>query len=83
MISLGVMGAIQDKYGIFYRTETAKMAGVTDQEIKAVAELVKQEVGWGPFLRLNQIDFDEFKQETMQAIQQFQKKQEARVRTAM
>src|SRR5690606_23917710 len=33
LINLGIAGTAQDKYGIFYYTQSAKMAGATDEEI--------------------------------------------------
>jgi alkylhydroperoxidase/carboxymuconolactone decarboxylase family protein YurZ len=68
LISAGIMAATQDKYGVFYCTEAAKMAGATEEEIQEVAEIVKYDVGWGPFLRLNQVDFEQFKNEVVRAM---------------
>ena len=75
LISLGIMAATQDRYGIFYCTEAAKMAGATDEEIREVAELVKYDVGWGPFLRLNQVDYEQFKKEVVRAMENFRSRQ--------
>lgn len=78
LISLAVMAATQDKYGIFYCTESAKMAGATEQEIREAAELVKYDVGWGPFMRLNQVDFEQFKQDCLRAMENVKSRQMAR-----
>lgn len=78
LVNLGVMAAAQDKYGVFYCTESAKMAGATEEEIREVAELVKYDVGWGPFLRLNQVDFELFKKEVVRAMETFKSRQMAK-----
>jgi len=75
LICLAVHAATQEKYGIFYRTETAKMAGATDEEIREVASLVKQDIGWGPFMRLNQANFEEFKKECLRAFDRMKEHQ--------
>ncbi|MDO8587825.1 MAG: carboxymuconolactone decarboxylase family protein [Armatimonadota bacterium] len=69
LISLGIHVAAGDEYGVFYCTETAKLHGATDEEIREVAYLAKLELGWKPFLLGNQFDYDQFKEEAKKSFE--------------
>ena len=67
LINLGIATAAQDKYGILWCTESAKLSGASDEEIKETVYLTKGALGWNSFLKGNQVDYEDFKKETLKA----------------
>lgn len=69
LIMLGIVAAVGDDLSIVHCTETAKALGATDEEIKEVAYFAKITLGWEPFLKLNQMSLEQFREETQRYLE--------------
>ncbi len=68
LIGLGVSGATRCRYCTLFHTEAAKLFGATDEEIAEAAMMAAHTMGASTFLNAIQIDYDDFKRETLDAI---------------
>lgn len=69
LIGLGVSGATRCKYCTLFHTEAAKLFGATDEEIAEAAMMAAHTMGASTFLNTIQTDYDQFRRETLQAIE--------------
>jgi AhpD family alkylhydroperoxidase len=67
LIGLAIAGVTRCHYCAFYHTEVAKLFGATDEEIEDALHFAKSSAGWSTYVNGLQIDFDKFKDETLQA----------------
>jgi AhpD family alkylhydroperoxidase len=67
LIGLGIAGATKCHYCAFYHTEMAKLFGATDDEIEDALHFAKFTSGWSTYVNGLQLDFDQFKDEILQA----------------
>jgi AhpD family alkylhydroperoxidase len=67
LIGLAVAGVTRCRYCAFYHTEVAKLFGATDEEIEDALHFAKSSVGWSAYVNGLQIDFEQFKDEIVQA----------------
>jgi AhpD family alkylhydroperoxidase len=67
LIGLGIAANSKCRYCLFYHTELAKLNGATDEEIEAAVHYAKASAGWSAYINGMQVDFDEFKDEIVQA----------------
>lgn len=79
LIGLGIASATKCKYGIFYHTTLAKLNGATEAEIEDAVRFAKSSVGWGVYMDGMQMDFEQFKQEVLEACRHIKASQVARV----
>lgn len=77
LINLGIAAAASDKYGILWCTESAKLAGASDEEIRETVYYTKSALGWNSFLKGNQVDYEDFKRETLEAFEKMRRMQAA------
>ena len=63
LISLGIAAANRDWLQCVLQSEFAKMHGATEEQIREVAYLAKQGVGWLPYVCANQITEEERKEQ--------------------
>lgn len=68
LIGLAVSGATRCRYCALFHTEAAKLFGATDAEIAEAAMMSAHTMGASTFLNTMQIDYDTFRQETLDAI---------------
>ena len=68
LIGLAVSGATRCKYCTLFHTEAAKLFGATDEEIREAAAMAAHTMSASTFVNTMQIDYDEFRQETLEAI---------------
>ena len=68
LIGLGVSGATRCRYCALFHTEAAKLFGATDEEISEAAMMAAHTMGASTFLNAIQTDYDQFKRETLDAI---------------
>ncbi len=68
LIGLGVSGATRCRYCTLFHTEAAKLFGATDQEIAEAAMMAAHTMGASTFLNTIQTDYDQFRRETLDAI---------------
>ncbi len=69
LIGLGVSGATRCKYCTLFHTEAAKLFGATDEEIAEAAMMAAHTMGASTFLNTIQTDYDQFRRETLEAIE--------------
>ena len=69
LIGLGVSGATRCRYCTLFHTEAAKLFGATDQEIAEAAMMAAHTMGASTFLNTIQTDYDQFRRETLEAIE--------------
>ncbi len=69
LIGLGVSGATRCRYCALFHTEAARLFGATDEEIAEAAMMAAHTMGASTFLNSIQVDYDQFKRETLEAIQ--------------
>lgn len=67
LIGLAIAGVTKCHYCAFYHTELAKLFGATDEEIEDALHFAKSSAGWSAYVNGLQIDFEQFKDETLQA----------------
>jgi len=67
LIGLAIAGVTKCRYCAFYHTEVAKLFGATDEEIEDALHFAKSSAGWSTYVNGLQIDFDQFKDEILQA----------------
>ena len=68
LIGLAVSGATRCKYCTLFHTEAAKLFGATNDEIAEAAMMAAHTMGASTFLNSMQIDYDQFRRETLDAI---------------
>ncbi|OHB66035.1 MAG: hypothetical protein A2Y77_08495 [Planctomycetes bacterium RBG_13_62_9] len=67
LIGLAIAGVTKCRHCAFYHTELAKLFGATDDEIEDALHFAKSSAGWSTYVNGLQIDFDQFKDEILQA----------------
>jgi AhpD family alkylhydroperoxidase len=67
LIGVAIAGITKCRYCAFYHTEVAKLFGATDEEIEDALHFAKSSAGWSTYVNGLQIDFDQFKDEILQA----------------
>ncbi len=67
LIGLAIAGVTKCRYCAFYHTEVAKLFGATDEEIEDALHFAKSSAGWSAYVNGLQLDFDQFKDEILQA----------------
>ena len=67
LIGLAIAGITKCRYCAFYHTEVAKLFGATDEEIEDAVHFAKSTAGWSAYVNGLQLDFDQFKDEILQA----------------
>ena len=63
LISLGISAANHNWMGCMLHAEFAKALGATEDELREVAYLAKEGVGWIPFLSANLVTEEEVKED--------------------
>jgi AhpD family alkylhydroperoxidase len=77
LIGLAIAGVTRCRYCAFYHTELAKLFGATDEEIEDALHFAKSSAGWSTYVNGLQLDFDEFKDEILQACEHVRSAQAA------
>jgi AhpD family alkylhydroperoxidase len=80
LIGLAIAGATRCRYCAFYHTEMARFFGATDEEIEGALHYAKFSTGWSTYVNGQQIDFDQFKDEILQACEHVRSTQPAATR---
>jgi AhpD family alkylhydroperoxidase len=68
LIGLAVSGATRCRYCALFHTEAARLHGATDDEISEASLMGGMTMLGSTFLNAAQIDYDEFRRETLDAI---------------
>ena len=77
LIGLAISGITKCRYCAFYHTEVAKLFGATDEEIEDAVHFAKQTAGWSAYINGLQVDFEQFKDEVLQACEHVRSAQAA------
>ncbi len=77
LIGLAIAGVTKCRYCAFYHTEVAKLFGATDEEIEDALHYAKSSVGWSAYINGLQLDFEQFKDEILQACEHVRSAQAA------
>jgi AhpD family alkylhydroperoxidase len=67
LIGLAIAATTKCRYCSFYHTELAKLNGATEAEIEDAVHYAKASAGWSAYLNGMQADFEQFKDEVLQA----------------
>ena len=67
LIGVAVSAATKCEAATFYHTEMAKLHGATQEEIEDAVHFAKSTTGWSTYVNGLQLDFDQFKDEILQA----------------
>ncbi len=67
LIGLAIAGVTRCRYCAFYHTEVAKLFGATEEEIEDALHFAKSSAGWSAYVNGLQLDFEQFKDEILQA----------------
>lgn len=81
LIGVAVAGATRCKYCALFHTEVARLHGATDEEIAEASAMAGHTMFASTFLNAQQIDFEQFRKETL-AIVAHVKKQQAQSNVA-
>jgi AhpD family alkylhydroperoxidase len=79
LMGLGISAVTKCRYCIFYHTEMAKLNGATDVEIESALHFAKSSIGWSTYISGLQMNFDEFREEVLNACSHIRASQVARV----
>ena len=82
LIGLAVAGATRCKYCTLFHTEAARLFGATDQEIREASMMAAHTMAASTFLNAQQIDYDQFRRETLDAIAYVRQHQGAQAQRA-
>lgn len=67
LIGVAIAGITRCRYCALYHTEVAKLNGATDEEIEDALHYAEWSAGWSTYINGLQLDYDEFKDEVLQA----------------
>jgi AhpD family alkylhydroperoxidase len=78
LIGLAVSGATRCRYCALFHTEAARLFGATDAEIAEASMMAAHTMGASTFLNAQQVDYDTFEKETLQAIAYVRQQQQGK-----
>jgi AhpD family alkylhydroperoxidase len=67
LIGVAIAAATKCRYCALYHSEVAKLNGATEDEIEDAIHYAKSSAGWSTYINGLQLDYDEFKDEVLQA----------------
>jgi len=67
LIGVAIAAATKCRYCALYHSEVAKLNGATEEEIEDAVHYAKSSAGWSTYINGLQLDYDEFKNEVLQA----------------
>ena len=67
LIGVAIAAATKCRYCALYHSEVAKLNGATENEIEDAIHYAKSSAGWSTYINGLQLDYDEFKDEVLQA----------------
>ena len=68
LIGVAVSGATRCKYCTLFHTEAARLFGATDEEIREASMMAGMTMCASTFLNAQQIDYAEFRKETLEMV---------------
>jgi AhpD family alkylhydroperoxidase len=70
LIGVAIAAATKCRYCAFFHTEMAKLNGATEEEIEDAVHFAKSSAGWSTYVNGLQVDYEQFKSEIRQAVEQ-------------
>lgn len=67
LTGVAIAAATKCRYCALYHSEVAKLNGATEDEIEDAVHYAKSSAGWSTYINGLQLDYDEFKDEVLQA----------------
>jgi AhpD family alkylhydroperoxidase len=67
LIGVAIAAVTKCRYCVVFHTEVAKLNGATQAEIEDAVHYAKSSAGWSTYINGLQIDYDQFKDEVLQA----------------
>ncbi len=67
LIGVAIAAATKCRYCALYHTEVARLNSATEEEIEDAVHYAKSSAGWSTYINGLQLDYDEFKDEVLQA----------------
>ena len=67
LIGVALSAITKCRYCAVYHTEVARLNGATDAEIEDAVHYAKSSAGWSTYINGLQLDFDQLKEEVLQA----------------
>jgi len=77
LIGLAIAGVTKCHYCAFYHTELARLSGASEEEIEDTLHYAKSSAGWSTYINGLQLDFEQFKDEVLQACEHVRSTQPA------
>ena len=77
LIGIAISGVTKCRYCALYHTEVAKLFGVTDAEVEDAVHYAKSSAGWSTYINGLQLDYEQFKDEVLQACEHVRSMQAA------
>jgi AhpD family alkylhydroperoxidase len=81
LIGLGVSGATRCRYCALFHTEAARLFGATDEEIAEASMMASLTMQASTFLNAQQIDYEQFKKETLDIVKFVRRQQQQQAQT--
>jgi AhpD family alkylhydroperoxidase len=78
LIGVAISGITKCRYCALYHTEVARLYGATDEEIEDAVHYAKSSAGWSTYINGLQLDYEQFKDEVLQACEHVRSMQAAR-----
>lgn len=82
LIGVGISAATKCRYCALFHTEMARLFGATDAEIEEAVHYSKSSAGWSAYLNGMQLDYDQFKSETLKACEYVKAKEAKKMKKA-
>lgn len=79
LMGIGIAASTKCRYCAFFHTEMAKLYGATKEEIEDAVHYAKSSAGWSTYINGLQLDYEEFKDEILQACEHVRSLQTAKV----
>ncbi|NIB38490.1 carboxymuconolactone decarboxylase family protein [Pseudomaricurvus alkylphenolicus] len=81
LIGIALAGATRCRYCALFHTEIARVYGATDAEIAEASAMAATTMAGSTFINAQQIDYDEFRRETMEIVQYVKNQSMAQTQT--
>ncbi len=80
LIGVAVAGATRCRYCALFHTEAARLNGATDEEIAEAGMFAGLTMAASTFVNANQTDYDQFRRETLQVVENIKRQSGAQPR---
>lgn len=78
LIGVAISAITKCRYCAVYHTEVARLNGATDEEVEDAVHYAKSSAGWSTYINGLQLDYEQFKDEVLEACEHVRSMQTAR-----